>query len=123
MKIFRVLWLSCMLSCAVFLYIFLGQGYAADLVYLPDELGQPAPLYAGSYALLIGVSDYTNGWPDLPNAVNDAREVQTALEKHGFQVTLLTNPTAQAICPNGTMTPGVVPSRSRTERVRMIWKG
>jgi hypothetical protein len=56
--------------------------------------GKPLPLYRASYALVIGVSAYTNGWPILPAADDDAREVKAALEQHGFVVTLVENPTA-----------------------------
>jgi hypothetical protein len=55
--------------------------------------GSELELYQSSYALVVGVSDYTNGWPDLPNAVSDATEVTKELEKHGYNVILLTNPT------------------------------
>jgi len=51
-------------------------------------------LYSKSYALVIGVSDYTGGWPDLPNAADDAREVGQELQKHGFTVFTLENPTS-----------------------------
>jgi hypothetical protein len=55
--------------------------------------GADLQLYQSSYALIVGVSDYTNGWPDLPNAVSDATEVANELKKHGYEVILLTNPT------------------------------
>ncbi len=58
----------------------------------PD--GHQIDLYRASYALVVGVSDYIHGWPDLSNAVNDAREVQAALEQQGFVVTLVENPTS-----------------------------
>ncbi len=48
-------------------------------------------LYNSSYALVIGIDDYTNGWPRLSGAVNDARVVAKELENHGFDVTLETN--------------------------------
>jgi formylglycine-generating enzyme required for sulfatase activity len=48
-------------------------------------------LYQASYALVIGIDRYTNGWPALRNAVNDARAVATKLEGHGFDVTLREN--------------------------------
>jgi hypothetical protein len=51
--------------------------------------GKPLSLYNASYALVVGVSDYTNGWPDLREAVNDARAVNAALEQQGFVVTLV----------------------------------
>jgi hypothetical protein len=48
-------------------------------------------LYQASYALVIGIDRYTNGWPALRNAVNDARAVATKLKDHGFDVTLREN--------------------------------
>ena len=56
--------------------------------------GQSIDLYSNSYALVVGVSNYTNGWPVLPNAANDAREVGRELQKHGFEVYSLDNPTS-----------------------------
>ena len=32
-------------------------------------------LYNNSHALVIGIDEYTNGWPRLSNAVSDARAV------------------------------------------------
>jgi hypothetical protein len=48
-------------------------------------------LYSQSYALVIGIDAYTNGWPRLSNAVKDAKLVAAALEKKGFNVTIKTN--------------------------------
>jgi hypothetical protein len=48
-------------------------------------------LYQASYALVIGIDRYTDGWPALRNAVNDARAVATKLKDHGFEVTLREN--------------------------------
>jgi hypothetical protein len=48
-------------------------------------------LYQESYALVIGVDDYNNGWPRLSNAVRDAEEIAEALEKKGFEVELHRN--------------------------------
>jgi len=56
--------------------------------------GSSIPLYSGSYALVVGISNYTNGWPRLPNAVQDALDVKNELEGKGFSVTLLKNPTS-----------------------------
>ena len=49
------------------------------------------PLYNESYALIVGNGSYTNGWDPLDGVLGDAKEVATALEKHGFTVTLKTN--------------------------------
>jgi TPR repeat protein len=48
-------------------------------------------LYEKSYALVIGIDEYTNGWPRLSNAVKDARLIAEELEKKGFEVTRKTN--------------------------------
>ena len=43
-------------------------------------------LYEESYALVIGIDDYTGGWPRLSNAVRDARLVAETLRARGFHV-------------------------------------
>ena len=48
-------------------------------------------LYGSSHALVIGIDEYTGGWPRLKNAVRDAEEVADALSARGFQVTLKKN--------------------------------
>ena len=45
-------------------------------------------LYEQSHALIIGNSNYTNGWNDLPGVKIDVAEVKTALEQNGFHVVL-----------------------------------
>jgi len=59
--------------------------------------GKALNLYGASHALVVGVSNYTNGWPVLREAVNDAREVKAALELQNFSVTLVENPTAEKL--------------------------
>lgn len=56
--------------------------------------GKPLSLYGASHALVVGVSNYTNGWWFLREAVNDAREVKAVLERQNFNVTLVENPNA-----------------------------
>jgi len=43
-------------------------------------------LYGGSYALIIGNSEYTNGWRKLPGVLDDVKAVETALKNQGFEV-------------------------------------
>jgi hypothetical protein len=43
-------------------------------------------LYEESYALVIGIDNYTGGWPRLSNAVRDARLVAETLRARGFHV-------------------------------------
>lgn len=52
-------------------------------------------LYSESHALIIGVSHYHNGWPDLPGVSEDVIAVKKVLEKHGFQVQESLNPDRQ----------------------------
>ena len=54
-------------------------------------------LYGASYALVIGIDDYTNGWPRLSNAVKDATLVAQELRRRGFEVELLTNVTSEEL--------------------------
>lgn len=49
-------------------------------------------LYKDSHALIIGISDYTPGWPRLPGVRRDVEEVKAALETHGFNVVVEMNP-------------------------------
>ena len=41
---------------------------------------------------MIGVSDYTNGWPKLPGVKTDSQAVSAALKQHGFSITQVNNP-------------------------------
>ena len=53
--------------------------------------------YSQSRALVIGIDDYTNGWPDLDMAIEDAERVADALEAHGFTVRRLIDPTTEEL--------------------------
>jgi tetratricopeptide (TPR) repeat protein len=55
--------------------------------------GEEIKLYEGSYALVFGESDYINGWQPLPNVRKDVLSVKASLEKHGFNVEVVLNPT------------------------------
>lgn len=50
-------------------------------------------LYDASYALIVGSSDYTGGWADLPGVALDVPIVKQALERQGFRVGVVLNPT------------------------------
>lgn len=43
-------------------------------------------LYDGSYVLVIGNSEYSNGWDRLGGVKSDVVAVRSVLEKHGFKV-------------------------------------
>jgi caspase domain-containing protein len=51
-------------------------------------------LYKESWALVIGVSNYEH-WTDLPGVEKDVERVRSVLEKHGFKIQYLLNPTRQ----------------------------
>lgn len=55
-------------------------------VEIKVEDGKTIKLYDKSYALVIGISDYTNGWPKLPGVKGDIQAIRAVLEKQGFQV-------------------------------------
>ncbi len=59
--------------------------------------GDMVDLYRDSYALVIGVSDYTNGWPDLPGVKPDVAAIKGVLEEHGFEVTTEVDPDHQRL--------------------------
>lgn len=61
-------------------------------VVIRDRSGKEVGLYQESYALLVGVSDYTHGWPDLPGVKEDIREVRSVLERNGFRAVVIENP-------------------------------
>ncbi len=70
---------------AVFLLIFMSSMTQTDtqtrgLVRIKDTQRQQVGLYQDSHALLIGVSDYTAGWPDLPGVREDLTAVKKVLE-------------------------------------------
>ena len=71
-------------------------------VVIADPSGQRVGLYEGSYALLIGISDYTAGWPDLGSVPGELDRVETVLKKQGFEVYMkhhvLTGQTPPATC-------------------------
>ncbi len=58
---------------------------------VPGE--RPVKLYNESYALVIGASNYTNGWPKLEGVPSDVRTVSAALKEQGFKVTEVRDPT------------------------------
>ncbi len=78
------------------IFIFFGMGLKAQdrgmkAVEIPVD-GKPTTLYQGSYALIIGVSEYSNGWSQLPGVKDEVKTVKTALEKNGFKVEVVMDP-------------------------------
>ena len=85
------------LTLLLFLFHVSDSAAASRGLRVETKGGADLYLYKDYHALVVGVGDYTNGWPDLPGAVKDAKEVAAALEKYGFSVTLLLDPDAGAL--------------------------
>jgi len=92
----RRLWVMAVM-CAVVL-LFAGPLHAAGSrsisVVVKGADGHPEELefYRGSHALLIGVSDYTAGWPDLESVPAELERVKKLLESRDFTVDTCLNP-------------------------------
>ncbi len=77
------------------LLIVVISGRAAERgLQVVDRSGQAVVAYPSSYALVIGASHYTHGWPSLPGVVDDTRLVRDALQAQGFEVTMIQDPTS-----------------------------
>jgi hypothetical protein len=64
---------------------------------LNAEVTDEIQLYSKSYALVIGIDDYTNGWPRLSHAVLDAQKVANELKQRGFEVSFKKNLTSREL--------------------------
>jgi len=64
---------------------------------IKDTSGREIGFYKNSYALLIGVSDYTAGWPDLESVPGELQAVAKVLREFGFTVTMHLNPDRQKL--------------------------
>ena len=61
------------------------------MLRIKDQTGNEISLYRESHALLIGVSDYRAGWPNLPGVEKDLLAIQNVLEDGGFKVVVKRN--------------------------------
>ncbi len=57
--------------------------------------GEMLDLYDESHALVVGVSDYNNGWRRLPGVKSDVPAVSAVLKQQGFTVTTLLDPAVE----------------------------
>lgn len=87
--------------CLIFLSIlFMSESQAfPDIkdVVITGQSGEKIRLYEKSHALVIGVSDYVAGWPDLPGVMRDMGAVKGVLVKQGFNVIMIQDPTRKEI--------------------------
>jgi len=74
--------------------VFAGRGLKVSL-RSKNEIDAPileeVDLYENSYALLIGIDDYVDGWPRLSNARKDIQLLAEELGNIGFEVTVKEN--------------------------------
>lgn len=63
-----------------------------SVVAVTDAEGRQVAFYEKSFALVIGVSDYTAGWPDLESVAGEIPQVAAALRSNGFEVTTVMDP-------------------------------
>ena len=80
--------------------LILAQTRAIQPVFIEATTAQDESIsyiYEESHALIIGVSDYTNGWSKLAGVKEDVTEVQRASENNGFEVQLLVDPDKQQL--------------------------
>ena len=73
-------------------FLLLVAALPAQAVLRLDTGDGVVDLYGKSYALVVGASAYKY-WPKLPGVKRDVALVKAALEKHGFAVTTVMDPT------------------------------
>jgi len=96
MKRFSLNW--SLLVLALSLGMLSGQLSAATRgISITTAEGEDVTLYKNSYALLVGVADYTAGWPDLNSIHSELDDVENALEKQGFEVTRVKDPSSSQL--------------------------
>ena len=80
--------------------VMIGQAFAAsDRALIPDDsAGSKAVAeYQASYALVIGISRYTAGWPKLESIPKEMAEIKAALKSQGFNITQVMDPDADEL--------------------------
>lgn len=93
----RVTVYTLILFCSINLFILsaveavINRGIAP--VPVIDSKGNQVVLYKESHALIVGISQYSSGWPMLPGVQNDIEQVEFALKENGFRTVVLSNPT------------------------------
>jgi hypothetical protein len=75
-----------------FFLISAGTLLLADEISVTGADGSQIKLYNQSHALIIGISEYDNGWPKLPGVRKDVNAVKQALERQEFDVTIIMDP-------------------------------
>ncbi|MFH1937760.1 MAG: caspase family protein, partial [Bacteroidota bacterium] len=84
----------------IFLVVLSGSLCSQDRGMKPVQVpldGKTTTLYSNSHALVIGASDYHSGWTQLPGVRDEINLVKSALERNGFAVEVVMNPTTDQL--------------------------
>jgi formylglycine-generating enzyme required for sulfatase activity len=85
-SILLLLVISLLYSCNDTTVLTKSSSRGIQLVDIIDTNGSRILSYSGSYALLIGESDYTVGWQDLHSIPSELNDVENVLKSQGFVV-------------------------------------
>jgi formylglycine-generating enzyme required for sulfatase activity len=67
------------------------------LVVVRDQAGKQVGLYRQSHALLVGISNYTAGWPDLESVPGELKQIERVLRAQGFTTEKVSDPDADQL--------------------------
>ena len=92
----------CLISVCAVIALCFSAAYSKEsrgvkIISIKDQQGKEIKLYKESHALIIGASNYTAGWPKLPGVKKDVEETKRILEKHGFNVTVVADPSREQL--------------------------
>ena len=73
-----------------------GSEITDKAIEITDKAGKPTVIYEESHALVIWAGNYQH-WSQLNNVGTEAKKVVKTLEKRGFQVTVVDNPTGSEL--------------------------
>ncbi|WP_321492922.1 caspase family protein [uncultured Desulfobacter sp.] len=82
---------------AVILFLHITSFSALSQLSIKTESGQTVGFFNESHALLIGVSDYRNGWPDLESIPGDIKLLEKTLKARGFIVQTVKDPDGKTL--------------------------
>ncbi len=89
-KIFVALVIPLFLSTLIF--VARAEQRSIEVAGVKTDAGTKMDLYNKSYALLVGVNNYTRGWPSLSQIPSELRQVEDVLRDQGFHVKKVINP-------------------------------
>ncbi|KXB09474.1 hypothetical protein AKJ60_00125 [candidate division MSBL1 archaeon SCGC-AAA385M11] len=97
MKKLKFILLCLFLVLGIFWNVPLNKAQASRGIVIQTKQGNKVKFYTGSHALLIGVSNYIQGWPDLNSVGHDLQKVENVLQNRGFQVRTVLNPDSKKL--------------------------